>query len=378
MEWLFDTYADLIGRMVPYYETLYPKGEGDSTFVWRSTIRAKACDDLRGLLPASTLSNVGIFASGQSYEMMLLRMRAHASAEVRDYAGLMLAELRKVIPSFMRRVDVPDRGGAWTEYFTGIADAMNAHAAALDAAPETRPEVSLVEWDPDGEMKVAAAALYAFSDLPDDQLLRIVRQMDEDARRSLILSYIGERGNRRHKPGRGMERTGYRFDILCDYGVFRDLQRHRMLTIEWQRLSPTHGYVTPESILDIEAEPVWNEAMERTAALHVAVTAHHGADLAQYVIPFAYKIRFFFDLNAREAFHLTELRSGQGGHPDYRRVAQEMHRLIRDEAGHRLLADAMRYVDYASYDLARLESERRAAAKRAARGLVDPGDPGDG
>ncbi len=378
MEWLFATYADLIGRMVPYYETLYPKGEGDSSFVWKSTIRAKACDDLRGLLPASTLSNVGIFASGQSYEMMLLRMRAHASAEVRDYAGLMLAELRKVIPSFMKRVDVPDRGGAWTGYFSDIAAAMNAHAAALDAAAETRPDVTLVEWDPEGELKVAAAALYAFSDLPDDQLLRIVREMNDDARRSLILSYVGDRSNRRHKPGRGMERTGYRFDILCDYGVFRDLQRHRMLTIEWQRLSPAHGYVTPESIADIEAEAVWNEAMERTASLHAAVAAQHGVDLAQYVVPFAYKIRFFFDLNAREAFHLTELRSGQGGHPDYRRVAQEMHRLIRDEAGHRVLADAMSYVDYANYDLARLESERRAAAKRAARGLADPDDPGSG
>ncbi len=374
MEWLFDTYAELIGRMVPYYETLYPKANTDSNFIWKSTIRAKACDDLRGLLPASTLSNVGIFGSGQAYEMMQLRMRAHPSAEVRGYAGMMLTELRKVIPSFMRRVDVPDRGGVWSEYFAGIAAEMTAHSDALEATPADRPEVTLVEWDPDGELKVAAAAVYAYSDLPDDQLLAIVRGMSPEQRTTLIRSYVGSRSNRRHKPGRGMERTDYRFDILCDYGIFRDLQRHRLLTIDWQRLSPTHGYVTPESIADIGASDLWREAMARTASLFHAVAADLGRDVAQYVIPFAYRIRFFFQLNAREAFHLIELRSGRGGHPDYRRVAQEMHRLIRDQAGHAAIADAMAYVDYEDYDLARLEGERRAAAKRAALGLTDPND----
>lgn len=373
MEWLYDTYTSLIGRMVPYYETLFPQQDGDSTFIWRSTIRAKACDDVRGLLPASTLSNVGIFASGQAYEMMLLRMRAHASAEVREYAAMMLAELRKVIPSFMKRVDVPERGGVWSAYFADIAAEMNAHAATFDASAEPRPEVTLVDFDPDAETKIAAAALYAYSDLADDQLLDAVRRMPEEARASLIDSYVGDRTNRRHKPGRGMERCDYRFDILCDYGIFRDLQRHRLLTLDWQRLSPAHGYVTPDSIADIDALGLWDEAMALTADLYTAVAADLGPDVAQYVVPFAYRIRFFFQLNAREAFHLLELRSGQGGHPDYRRVAQEMHRLIRDQAGHQLLADAMKYVDYEDYDLARLESERRAAAKRAALGIEDPG-----
>jgi thymidylate synthase ThyX len=375
MDWLFDTYAELIGRMVPYYETLYPQQPEDSTFIWRATIRAKACDDLRGLLPASTLSNVGIFASGQAYEMLLLRMRAHASAEVRDYADLMLAELQQMIPSFVKRVDVAERGGVWSRYFAGIAAALEGQAAALGNAPEPRPEVTLVDWDPEGELKVAAAALYPYSDLPDDQLLAAVRRMNVEERAGLIAAAVGDRSNRRHKPGRGMERTAYRFDILCDYGVFRDLQRHRLLTIDWQRLGPRHGHVTPESIIDIGAEATWAEAMARTSGLHETIAADLGGDIAQYVVPFAYKIRFFFQLNAREAFHLLELRSGQGGHPDYRRVAQEMHRLIREQAGHHLIADAMRFVDHADYDLARLESERRAAAKRAALGIADPSAP---
>lgn len=372
MDWLFDTYADLVGKLVPYYETLFPKQDGDSDFVWRATIRAKACDDIRGLLPASTTSNVGIFGSGQAYEMLLIRMRSHPLAEAREYADLMLTELRKVVPSFMRRVDVPGRGVDWSGYLGSVASRMNDHAASLAVAPEPRPEVTLVEWDPDGELKTAAAALYAHTDLPDDQLLALVRTMPEQDRAQLIRSFVGDRRNRRHKPGRAMERTDYRFDILCDYGIFRDLQRHRMLTLEWQRLSPTHGYVTPESIDDVGATQVWDEAMTRTADLCNDIAADLGHDVAQYVIPFAYRIRFYFQMNAREAFHLLELRTGAGGHPGYRRVCQEMHRLIGDQAGHHLIAEAMSYVDHEDYDLARLEGERRAAAKRAALGIDDP------
>jgi thymidylate synthase ThyX len=368
MNALFDTYSTLIGRAVPYYESLHPKQDTDSMGVWRSTIRAKACDDLRGMLPAATTSNVGIFGSGQAYEMLLMRMRAHPLAEVRGYSDLMLTELRKMIPSFLTRVDVPDRGGAWSDYLASVASDLESRAGGLDLEPQGRPEVTLVEWDPDGEAKVAAAALYAVSDLPDDQLLDYVLALPAEDRSHLIRDAVGSRGNRRHKPGRAMERTSYRFDVLSDYGIFRDLQRHRMLTIEWQRLSTDHGYITPDAIADIGATTAWDEAMERTAALSDRIAAAHGPVVAQYAVPFAYRIRYYIQMNAREAFHLLELRSQASGHPGYRRVAQEMHRLIGDEAGHRVIADAMRYVDHNDYDLARLEEERRLAAKRAALG----------
>ena len=373
MERLFDTYSGLVAKLVPYYETLFPREDGDSKFIWRSTIRAKACDDVRGLLPASTQSNVGIFATGQSYEMMLMRMKAHPLEEARHFSDLMLTELRKVIPAFMKRVDVPERGGAWVGYFRDTAAQMAELAAKLPQSPEPRGEVTLVDWDPDAELKTAAASLYPHTNLPDDQILAAVGNLSAAERADLIRSYVGQRSNRRHKPGRGMERSDYRFDILCDYGIFRDLQRHRMLTIDWQLLSPIHGYVTPESIADIDAIAQWDEAMDRTARLHADVSALLGPDAAQYVMPFAYKIRFFFQLNAREAFHLLELRTGQGGHLDYRRICQLMHREIRDRAGHRTIADAMSYVDHEQHDLARLEGERRAAAKRAALGIEDPG-----
>jgi len=369
MDDVFDTYSMLIGRAVPYYESLFPKQDSDSIGVWRSTIRAKACDDLRGMLPAATTSNVGIFGSGQAYEMLLMRMRAHPLAEVREYSDLMLTELRKMIPSFLTRVDVPDRGGAWSDYLASVATDLESRAAGLSLSPEGRSEVNLVEWDPDGEDKVAAAALYAVSDLPDDQLLAYVRSLPAEDRADLIRTAVGARTNRRHKPGRAMERTSYRFDVLSDYGIFRDLQRHRMLTIEWQRLSTDHGYITPEAIADIGATVAWNNVMERTAALADRIAVAHGPNVAQYTVPFAYRVRYYIQMNAREAFHLLELRSQASGHPGYRRVAQDMHRLIREKAGHRVIADAMQYVDHANYDLARLEEERKQAARRAAQGL---------
>ena len=372
MEWLFETYSRLMGGLVPYYETLYPRGEHDSTFVWRSTIRAKACDDLRGLLPAATTSNVGIFASGQAYEMLLLRMRAHPLQEVRAYAGLMLTELRKVVPAFMRRVDLPARGGVWSDYLADVASSLDEAADSLAVAPQHRPEVTLVDWDADAELKITAAVLYPHSDLPDDQLLDAVRRLSTEERSRILAASVGERSNRRHKPGRGWERAGYRFDVLCDYGIFRDLQRHRLLTIDWQRLSPVHGYVTPPSLGDLDATDVWTEAMERTADLYGALRGDLGPDVAQYVVPFAYRIRFYLDMNAREAIHLLELRTAPGGHPDYRRVCQDMHRLIREQAGHHAIADAMSFVDHADYALARLEGERRAAARRAAAGIDEP------
>ena len=374
MDHLFEVYAGLTKSLTAYYQTLFPKADADSDFVYRSTIRARVCDDLRGLLPAATLSNVGIYGTGQAYEMLLLRMRASPLGEVRHVAARMLVELRKLIPAFLVRVDVPERGAAWSRYLEETAARMREIGDDLSEAVPARPEVTLVEWDPDAEVKIAAAALYGYTDLPDDRLLDLARTMTQEERRRIIGAYVGERGNRRHKPGRGMERVSYRFDILCDYGIFRDLQRHRMLTLEWQRLGTLHGFVIPESIVDLGAEGEWRSAMERAEGLHASLVADHGADVAQYAVPFAYRIRFFMQLDAREAFHLIELRTAEGGHPDYRRVCQEMHRLIRDQAGHEVVADAMRFVDHRDYGLGRLTTERRAAAKRAAVGIEDPGD----
>ncbi len=246
----FETYARWIPAMEAHFRVKYPKSPEDSDGVYKSVIRAKALDTLRGLLPAATTSNVGLFGTGQAFEALLLRMFAHPLAEVRDCAAAMLDELRHVIPAFLTRVDQPTRGGRWISYFAETRQEFEKAASRFldseQAAP--RDEVTLTDFDPDGESKVVAAALYSASALPDDQLQAIARRMSEDDRASLLRAYVGARGNRRHKPGRAFERTSYRFDVLADYGAFRDLQRHRLLTLEWQPLSTRHGFTEPAAI----------------------------------------------------------------------------------------------------------------------------------
>jgi Thymidylate synthase complementing protein len=189
--------------------------------------------------------------------------------------------------------------------------------------------------------------------------------MSRDDRAALLRAYAGDRANRRHKPGRAFERTSYRFDVLADYGAFRDLQRHRMLTIEWQRLTTVHGYEIPEAIAEAGLADEFGDAMERAAALHDAL-AEPFPEQAAYAVAFAFRVRFAMQMNAREAMHMLELRTSPQGHASYRRVCQEMHRLIAEEAGHRAIAEAMRHVDHSTYELERLASERASEARRAA------------
>ncbi|HJT38082.1 MAG TPA: FAD-dependent thymidylate synthase [Actinomycetota bacterium] len=365
---IFELYASALPRAIAGYERRFPKQPDDTDRVYRSTIRAKALDALRGMLPAATVSNTGIYASGQSFEGMLLRMRASPLREVRDVADMMLNELNEVIPVFLQRVEQPSRGGAWTDYLRTTREAMGALSAELlaDDKPEDRPLVTLVDWDPDGEEKLIAAMLYGFSDLPEDQLRARVATMSAEDRARVVRTYVGERANRRHKPGRALEAISYRFDVLADYGAFRDLQRHRMLTMEWQDLTPRHGYEMQADLDDIGVGASFREAMDLSQGLWTAVEADLPKQ-AQYTVCMAYRIRFVMQLNARAAMHLIELRSSPQGHPAYRAVAHDMHRQIAEVAGHRAVADAMRYVDFDAVDLERLEAERRAERKRLAQ-----------
>ena len=362
---MFDAYAELIGKVTDHVRDVTPRQASDSDFVWRQAIRAKALDATRGILPAAAVSNVGIYGSGQAFEALLLRMRSHPLPEAQHYAELMLHELRKVIPSFLRRVDIPDRGGAWSDYLgdTRSATATLAEQLFGTADVEAADTVTLTDWDPDAEDKLVAAALYAHTHLPEHQLLDRVKPLGADDKVAVLRAYVGDRSNRRHKPGRGFERIGYRFDVLSDYGAFRDLQRHRMLTIEWQRLTPGHGYVRPELVDAAGGASMFDAAMERSAALHDDLATLF-PEQASYAVAMAYHVRYVMQMNAREAMHLIELRSGPQGHPSYRRVALEMHRLIAEQAGHTAVAAAMSYLTREAPALERLEAERRAEARR--------------
>jgi thymidylate synthase ThyX len=367
MDAAFEAYASLIPTMQAHFAARFPRAPQDSEPVHRAAIRAKALDTLRGMLPAATQSNVGIYGTGQAFEALLLRLQGHPLEEARDCGRQMLEELRKIIPAFLTRVDQPDRGGAWSDYLAACRTATRTAARALVDATgaDQRDEVTLSDFDPDGEIKVVAAALYAASDLPDDQLLALARQMPAADRLAVLRGYVGARGNRRHRPGRAFERTGYRFDVLTDYGAFRDLQRHRLLTLEWQPLSTRHGYSEPDALGEAGVAGVWTRVMDASAELYEAMRDAGLDEAAPYAVAMAYRVRFYMDMNAREAMHLIELRTAPQGHPAYRRVCQQMHRLIAERAGHRAIAAAMRFADHSAVELERLKAERALERKKA-------------
>jgi thymidylate synthase ThyX len=291
-------------------------------------------------------------------------MRSHPLPEARHYADLMLGELRKVIPSFLTRVDRAERGGAWSDYLRSTEHDTN--EVVQDywpvRAPQPGARVTLTDFDPAGEEKVLAAICYTETNLPDAELRRRIRKLSPDERAMLMAAYVGDRGNRRHRPGRAFERTDYRFDVVADYGAFRDLQRHRLLTMEWQPLGTDLGYEVPDIVEQAGLQDPFVESLDRSRALHDGL-AKYFPEMCGYAIALAYNIRFTMQMNAREAMHVLELRSTSQGHPAYRRVVQEMHRLIAEEAGHRAIAGAMTFVEHGEVDLGRLEAEQRAEAR---------------
>jgi thymidylate synthase ThyX len=368
LDGVFATYAELVPAMIDHLGSTLRPEPGAAEAAWRRALKARALDGLRGMLPAATTANLGIFASGQAYEALLLRLRAHPLPEARGYADLLLHELRQVIPSFLERVDLPDRGGAWTRYLAETAEETAKVVDALlgeDAATEEGPSVRMVEFDPAGEEKVLTAIAYPLLPVGEAEVAERVSRLDAEERAQLLSAYVGERTNRRHRPGRALERAVYSFDVVADYGAFRDLQRHRMCTIVWQRLVPDLGYEVPADVAAAGLGERYSQSLERLAGLYRALEPRFPAQ-APYAVSMAHRVRFAITLNARELMHIAELRSSPQGHPTYRSVAQRMHTLVAERAGHHGLAAAMRFVVHDDdVELGRLAAEQRFQARQS-------------
>ena len=377
MDALFRIYSHSLERLQTWAEERWPRAEGQPEGAWRSSVRAKALDLLRGLLPASTLSHVGMYASGQAYEGLLLRLAASPLPEARAFGELMLEELRLVMPSFVARVDRPDRGGDWIAHLRERREATE-HAVARLGLDRRRgdgaPAVELVHVD-GTEDDLLVASLYESAGTAESEIRRRIGALDPIERAELIGELAGERRNRRHRPGRGWEAVRYRFEIVSDYGGFRDLQRHRMLTCQWQRLGPELGAGVPDEVREAGAGGDYERALEVSRREFGRLEAAGAADAAPYALCLGYRIRYVLDLNAREAMHLCELRSGREGHPTYRAVAQAMHERIA--AVHPAIAAAMRHVDSSTEPrLERILSEIRTHRKRLAATQAPEAPPG--
>ena len=370
MDEIFAIYSRSLTAVEEWAAGRWPRGDGEPEGAWRRSIRAKALDLLRGLLPAATLSHVGIYASGQSYEGLIMRLMASPLPEAREYGGMILGELQRVMPSFVSRVDRPERGGEWIAFLQQRRERTEEWVARLgldrrDDA-DAAPAVDLVHVD-GSEADLLASCLFESASAPETEVLARVEALDDEERAALLGAVVGERANRRHRPGRGFEALRYRFEVVSDYGAFRDLQRHRMLTVQWQRLGPDLGAGIPAEVGEAGVGGEFERALEISRTEYERLAAGGLDHLAPYALSLAYRIRYSLDLNAREAMQLIELRSGREGHPTYRAVAQAMHERIA--AVHPGVAAAMSHVDTSTEPrLERMLSEIRTHRKREALG----------
>jgi thymidylate synthase ThyX len=362
MDELFATYSAALPQVLAWAQAEFPRSAADPPAAHARALKAKALDLLRGLLPASSLSHMGIFATGQTYEQLILHLLAHPLPEARHYGAMILREIQAVMPSFVARVERPDRGGQWIEYLETRAQAGARWARRLgldeETAADAGPSVRLTHVDGD-EDDLLTALLFEASATSEDAIRRSIEAMSEAERAELLSDLVGERANRRHRPGRGFEALRYRFEIVADYGAFRDLQRHRMLTVQWQSLTPDLGAGVPEQVELTGAGDAYRRALEVSRAEYERLVEAGLASAAPYALCLGYRIRFVLDLNAREAMQLIELRSGREGHPSYRAVAHEMHAQIASV--HPAVAGAMTHVDVETEPrLERILSEMRS------------------
>lgn len=357
---IFDTYSDLVHKLTGYIQSTSdtPKSERDAA--WRSAVKAQACDATRPVLPVATTSTVGIYASGQALENLIMRLLADELPEAQTTGQKILAEARKVISTFLERADKPDRGGAATMYLATTRRSMQ--EAALNALPTAHSNdqepVTLSNYWPKNELDLVPDMLYEHSQLSLSEIRSAISTIPYETRLEIFNGYMGERLNRRHKPGRALENAHYSFDLMCDYGIFRDLQRHRMVDdMQWQQLSPRFGFEVPDLVEKAGLIDLFEACFDHSLSLHSSLQAAGYTHEAQYATLLGHKMRWKVTYNAREAFHLHELRTSPQGHPGYRKLVMQMHQAVADV--HPLIAEAMKFVNQDEDPaLSRLAAER--------------------
>jgi thymidylate synthase ThyX len=354
---LFETYSSLVEPLTQAIRDRYPIEENETERAWKAATRAKALDMVRGLLPAGTLTNLGLFGNGRAFEYLITKLAAHELPECRALAMDLHRELALVIPAFVKRALDERYGAPAAERMTRVREAT-AKLALHKGATESKPGVRLLEHDADAERKVVAAALFPYSD---------GRWEDQQGDPGLVLeALLADRANRRQRPARALEHAQYAFEIVANFAAYRDLHRHRMLTQDRQLLGTALGFDVSPDLAGLGVHDRFVAAIERAANAHEGLERDLGPALAQYVVPLAFRVRWYVRANLREIYHLCELRTTPQGHPDYRWIAQEMFRRVSEV--HPRLARYAKFVDMGPGDeLERRRSERRLDEKLSAR-----------
>lgn len=361
MDTIFDIYSELVKNLTDYVRNTSDTPKKEQDIAWKSATKAQACDAIRPLLPVATKSTVGIYASGQALESLIMHLLSDELPEARKVGKNILDEARKVIPAFLERADKPERGGALVAYRANTHSTVKKMADELLASTHASGDnaaVELVSFTPRNEVDVAADILYEHSELSLNDIKASVNNLPYNKKEDIVNAYIGERLNRRHRPGRALENIHYTFDLMCDYGIFRDLQRHRMVDdMRWQQLTPRYGYEIPALVEEAGLADIYERCFDISLALYSELQAAGYALEAQYATLLGHRMRWRVTMNAREAFHFVELRTAPQGHPGYRKLVHEMYEKIAEV--HPLMAAGMKFVNKdEDPKLTRLAAER--------------------
>ena len=383
----FEIYSKNIEPMVNYIREKYPiekysfkdsidkkeklftklKDEKDiksAHMIYKSSTKAKALDILRGLLPASTLTNVGITGNGRAFEYLLTVLGSSELDEEQKLASKIKKELDSTIKSFVRRAD-DKYGKAFQKYLRDVKNkSRSITLKEINPNPTTGTITKLTEYESEKKAldKIITSIMYEQSPSTSYQnIMQQVKKISKEKKIKIINEFIKIRTNKRHKPSRAFENVYYTFDLCNNFGMFRDFHRHRALTLQRQLLTTDHGFVLPNEIKTLGLEKDFKECMKNTKETFGKIRKKY-PEQSQYVVNFAYNYPYFMKLNLREACHLIELRTIPQGHIDYRRVAQQMYKQINKV--HPNLSQIMKFVDLKEYDLERFESEKRTEEKR--------------
>ncbi len=361
MDTIFELYSSMVRRLTEHVRATSDVPEKERDIAWQGATRAQACDAVRAVLPGATKSTVGIFASGQALESLIMHLLSDELPEARQTGQALLEQGRKIIPMYLERADKPERGGAMVAYRANTAAAVKKlakdHLPYSHASADTEP-VTLVDFWPKNELLLVPDMLYEHSNLSLEQLQAEVNAWPYDQKIKVLNAYMGERLNRRHRPGRALEKAHYSWDLVCDYGIFRDLQRHRMVDdMNWQLLTPRYGYEIPKLVEEAGLTDQFEACFDISLKLH-SLLQQAGYPLeAQYATLLGHKMRWKVTYNAREAFHLHELRTTPQGHPGYRKLVLQITQKLAEI--HPLLAEAMVFVNQdEDPKLTRLAAER--------------------
>ena len=382
----FDVYSKNIEPMIKYVREKYPiekytfkdskgieqsylklKNDNDiktAGIIYRGSTKAKALDILRGLLPASTLTNVGITGNGRAFEYLLTILFSSDLEEERFLAKKIKYELDSTIKSFVRRAD-DKYGKAIQNYLQDIRKTslkFTKKYAHGDAPKQSITKLVDFEAESRAINKVVAGILYEQSSgISYQKILSNAKKMPKNKKNQIIEDFSKLRKNRRHRPPRAFEMVEYTFDLINNFGMFRDFHRHRVLTMERQLLTTQHGFKMPDEVSILGIDKDFEDCMYKSKEVFDMIRKKYPPQ-AQYVVNFAYNYPYFMRLNLREACHLIELRTVPQGHVDYRNVAQNMFKEIKNI--HPNLSKIIKFVDLKKYELERFESEKRTEEKK--------------